>query len=450
MDTLPVELVRLVYDFCDGPSVRAFRLVAGRYADVGYEFLLDPHFTAVEWRDDVARLSAIASHPRLRGSIRALTFSFYKPDDLPPRHHHNPLPQQQPHDRTALLQAAWARYHALESTARALPPFHTRGPCLESSLSALPNLHRLSISLAPPPPSPSTISIPPSSYSPPCPKRSRTQATKNVNTLISALQQTTSLTSLSIDHLPLEIFRLPADRRHWSTCCARPFASLTTLNLVLDVPRGMLPSARFRAVNGLGQVLRYSKELKALSLAFRAAHAPMEKFVLEFRGLFAGEEFVFPRLTDLKLEGVSCGEEDLRGFLVRHGGSLERLRLGGRGLAREGEVSIGGVHLHEGSFRGLFAGLRGRMGRLRRFHMEGDVEAGEYMASSREVYLFRAVSDDDWTPVAGGKGACLGPEAKRWRRAEGMECVEPVDCLGLERFLVEGGEYPRLGRRARH
>ena len=82
--------------------------------------------------------------------------------------------------------------------------------------------------------------------------------------------------------------------------------------------------------------------------------------------------------------------------------------------------------------------------------MEGDVEAGEYMASSREVFLFRAVSDEEWVPVGGGKGWCLGPEAKRWGRTEGLECLEPVDCLGLERFLVDGGEYPRLGRRVRH
>jgi hypothetical protein len=29
---------------------------------------------------------------------------------------------------------------------------------------------------------------------------------------------------------------------------------------------------------------------------------------------------------------------------------------------------------------------------------------------------------------------------------DGVACVKEVDCLALERFLVEGGEYPRLGK----
>src|SRR5689334_17934765 len=72
MDFLPVELVRLVFQYCDAPTVRALRLAAGRYADVGYEYLLHTHFNAVEWRDDVSRLRSIAGHDRLRSSIRSL------------------------------------------------------------------------------------------------------------------------------------------------------------------------------------------------------------------------------------------------------------------------------------------------------------------------------------------------------------------------------------------
>ncbi|AEO70887.1 uncharacterized protein THITE_2122730 [Thermothielavioides terrestris NRRL 8126] len=437
MDFLPVELVRLVFLYCDAPSVRALRLASARYADVGYEFLLEPHFTAVEWRDDITRLYNIAGHDRLRGSIRSLTFNFSKVDEYNARH--TTFFQhwlQEPEERCALLQDAWTKYYELEEGARKLPPLHTRSAAVEEAFKRLPNLKDLEITLTKCPYDIEVLNEVFQVRS--CRKRDRSQACKNLNAIVSAVRHV-RLSSLSIDQLPLEIFRLPDDRRHWFDC-ARSFASLSRLNLVLDPPSSLLPSARFRAINGLGHVLHYCVNLTHLSLAFHTYHAPLEKFHLSFQALFCGSDFAFPRLTDLKLEGVSCAEDDLRGFLLRHAATLERLRLGGRGLARPHEWSIGGVHLHEGSFRSLFASLQGRLPRLRRFHMEGDAEAGDFMASSREVYVFRPVTDDDWQPVE------ASAEGKRRYRPEGLACVKTVDCLALERFLVEGGEYPQLGK----
>ena len=441
MDFLPVELVRLVFQYCDAPSVRALRLASGRYADIGYEFLLDPHFTAVEWRDDISRLSSIAGSDRLRGSIRSLTFNLSKLDEYNARH--TTFFQhwlQDPEDRNAILQEAWTRYHELEASARELPPLHSRTSIVEEAFKRFPALQSLDVTLTK---CPYPIALLQEVFQlRTCRKRDRAQACKNMNAIVSAIRHVRQLASLSIDQLPLETFRLASDRRHWIES-AGSLASLSRLHLVLDVPPNLLPSARFRAVNGLGQVLASSPNLTHLTLAFHAYHAPAEKFALSFQALFCGDDFTYRRLTDLKLEGVSCGEEDLRAFLVRHGASLERLRLGGRGLAKPGEWSMGGVHLHEGSFRGLLTGLRGKMGRLRRFHIEGDVAAGDFRASSREAFVFRPVSDDEWVPVA----ATRGEDGKRWARANGVAtCVKTVDCLGLERFLVEGGEYPRLGK----
>ncbi|KAJ4294774.1 hypothetical protein N0V88_005008 [Collariella sp. IMI 366227] len=104
--------------------VRALHAVAGkltvdvvpaRYADVGYDFLIDSHFTAVEWRDDIKRLRAIAGHDRLRGSIRSLTFNLSKPDDC--------------------------------NNGRHTPPFHTRTQTLEDIFQRLPNLHTLEVTV---------------------------------------------------------------------------------------------------------------------------------------------------------------------------------------------------------------------------------------------------------------------------------------------------------------
>ncbi|KAL2140218.1 hypothetical protein VTI28DRAFT_4066 [Corynascus sepedonium] len=472
MDSLPVELVRLVFQYCDAPSVKAFRLASGRYADVGYEYLLKPHFCAVEWRDDVSRLRNIANHDRLRGSIRSITFNFAKVSDeynarqTTSSQHWPPQFEQ----RNTPLQDAWVRYYELEEETRKLPPLHSRASTVENAVRRLPNLRDVEITHTKCP-----YDIPllrdKAFEAQACSRRDRAQACKNINAVVSALRHA-RLRSLSIDQLPLEIFRLADDRRHWFDCARSFAASLSRLRLVLDAPVGLLPAARARAVNGLGGVLHYSPNLTHLSLAFHHHEAPARKFPLSFQALFCGSDFVFPRLTDFQLEGVSCAEDDLRGFLLRHGSTLERLRLGGRGppAAASSGWSLGGVYLHEGSFRGLFTGLRGRMERLQRFHMEGDAEAGDFMAGSREVYMFVPVTDDDWAPIGGsgggdddeedddhdddgggagdgGNGGGVGAARPRGKRVASLgACVKVVDSLGLEKFLVEGGRFPQLGK----
>lgn len=72
METLPVELLRLIYAYCDPPSVRSLREANRTLADVGYEYLLAPHLSVVTWRQDVERLLSIAQHDRLRGSITSI------------------------------------------------------------------------------------------------------------------------------------------------------------------------------------------------------------------------------------------------------------------------------------------------------------------------------------------------------------------------------------------
>lgn len=491
MDLLPVELVRLIYQYCDPESVGALRLVSGRFADVGYEFLLPPHFTAVEWRDDVKRLRSIAGHDRLRGSIRSVTFNFSKVNEHSARHatffeHWFEQPEHDSPSRRALLEDAWMQYYELEKLGHRLPPFHSRAAALEEAFKHLPNLKHLEITLTKSP-YPTTIPLLTDVFRvPACRRRDRDQACKNMNAIVSAIRHV-RLASLSIDHLPLEILRHADDRRHWFDC-ARSFASLSRLSLVLDPASSMLPRSRSCAVNGLGHVLQYSVNLTHLSLAFHTYHAPREKFHLSFRALFGAgvgsdadgtREFVYRKLTDLKLEGVSCAEDDLRSFLTRHAGTLTRLRLGGRGLAKPCEPSIGGVHLHEGSFRSLFGSLRGKLPKLERFHMEGDVEAGHFFTGAhahiggrvREAYQFRAVTDEEWMPVVhseyqhrdgsengsdgDGEGHAHGhghgdgsPIAGGRRRRSSPSCVETVDCLELERYLVHGGEYPRLAAQA--
>ncbi len=423
MDSLPVELLRLVFEACDAPTARSLRRVCRVLAEVGYDYLLPPHFTTASWRDDVSTLHAISTHGRLRESVEAVTFNFSQIDEYSARHtsffqHWIVEPEQ----RNTLLQDAWVRYYELEAASRGLSVFHARAAAVEDIFKNLPNLKELDVSYTK---CPYDIDILKDVFRVrTCRKWNRSEACKNINVIVSAMRHA-RLTSLAIDQLPLEIFRLADDRRHWFDC-ARSFANLSRLSLVLDPPANLFPNARARAVNGLGHVLQFARELTHLSLSFHNYQNPQEKFPLLFGELLPG--FKFAKLTDLKLEGVSCSEHDLRVFLLRHAATLERLRLGGRGLAAPYEGSIGGVHLHDGTFRSLLSSLHGKLPQLKRFHMEGDMEAGDIMTSSREHYKFHPVTDDNWDAVARSR--------PRHRKS--------MDCLELERYLLHGGPYPTL------
>ena len=72
METLPIELLRLVFTYCDPPSVRSLREANRTLAEVGYEYLLAPTLSVVTWRQDVDRLLSIARHERLKGSITSI------------------------------------------------------------------------------------------------------------------------------------------------------------------------------------------------------------------------------------------------------------------------------------------------------------------------------------------------------------------------------------------
>ncbi|KAJ9154969.1 hypothetical protein NKR23_g2159 [Pleurostoma richardsiae] len=426
MDSLPVELLRLIFQYCDPAAVRNLRLVSGTLAEVGYEYLIQPEFTALAWRDDVKRLHSIASHSRLQGSVESITFNFSEVDEYNARHasyfqHY----LQDPEERNGVLGEAWNRYYEAEKRRKQLPTFDSRSAMVRDALKQLPNLSDLSVTFTK---CPFHIDVLEHVFDglPNCRKMDRAQACKNLNLIIAAAQES-KLTSFSVDRFPLEILRMPEDRRHWFDCSPAAFASLTSLSLAVDPSSILFPASRYRAVKGLGHIIRFAPNLTSLSLAFHTYGSPRSKFILWFSTLFEG--FTFKRLTDLKLEGISCDEEDLRNFLARHGGTLQRLRLGGRGLAKADEGGLGGVHLCRGTFRSLFTSLRSKLPRLESFHMEGDFQCGAPESDS-ESYSFHAVTDDDWRDV--GRGT----------RPPSAKVGKTRDSLDFERYLLRGGKYP--------
>lgn len=430
MESLPVELVRLIYESCDLPSVKNLRLMSSFFAEIGLEYLMGSKIHVVSWRDDVARLHSIATHQRLRSAVQSLTINFADVDEYNARHasffqHY----LEDPEERNERLQAAWLAYWEAKQQRMTVPAFDSRPEMVLEAFRNLPNLRDLDVTFTR---CPFDIEVLDQVFQglPSCRKMDREHAAKNLALIASALKET-NLTSLTIDRFPLETLRLPDERRHWFDCVSTSFAKLTTLNITVDPSTLKLPNQRFKAIKGLGHILRCAANVTHLTLAFHTYGMPKHKFIIWFDTLLEG--FTFEKLTDLKLEGISCDEEDLRKFILRHAGTLERLRLGGRGLAKAHEGGLGGIHLCRGTFRGLFVGLRNRLPKLERIHLEGDFECVGVERSSNEAYSFHGVTNDNWEDMSGD-----------WRpgRAVSSSGRTTRDCLDFERYLLQGGRYP--------
>ena len=423
METLPVELLRLIYSYCDFPSTKVLREVNSTLADVGYEYLLSPSFTALSYRDDIDRLHNIALHHRLRGCIETVVINLSDLDDYDARHaaygrHFLQLPE----DRSDVLSAAFVEFEKIKLGRKSLAQFHTRRDDLREALTSLPNLKHVEVTFTQ---CPLDNQILREVYEVPgCRRMNRAAAYQNLEAIVFALHSV-RLTSFSVDRFPLEIFKIPDQRRHWFTH-AQSFASLSRLDLTID-PSGLQgPASAVKAVNGLGYLLQLPKNLQHLKLAFHPYNSWDSKFVLSFREMLNG--FRYSQLSDLTLEGVSCEEEDLRDFLIMHASTLTRLRLGGRGLAKPFSASTGGIHLHEGTFKSLFTALRAKMAKLERMHLEGIFECEPHGFSSHESYNFYPLTDESWKPVP----------RPGWVRAS----RKTISCQPFEEYVLIGGMYP--------
>ncbi|KAI5862128.1 hypothetical protein GGS23DRAFT_107151 [Durotheca rogersii] len=423
MDSLPVELLRLVFSHCDPQSVRSLRTLTRILADVGYDYLLSPQFTAVSWRNDIDRLHSIALHDRLRGSITSICIflgelSYYDARSTSWFQHFVTPPEQ----LSEIMGTAMHEFDRIERGRKAVGPLHLRADDLREACSALPNLKDLEVTFTQFPLKNEFLREV-FDY-PSCRKLDRPQTYNNLDAIIQALHGV-PLSTFKVDRLPLEVFRLPSHRSQWFTH-AQSFNSLSVLDLTLD-PSGLQgPGSSFRAMIGLGRILQLATGLSYLKLAFHPYSNQSSKFAVSFRELFWN--FAYPHLTDLVLEGISCEEEDLKEFLARHGATLERLRLGGRGLAKPFEVSLGGICLFEGTFRSLFTGLRTKLPKLEKMHLEGIFECEHHDLPSHEAYNFYPLTNERWEPV---------PRPK-WVRSS----RKTISCLPFERYVLCGGPYP--------
>jgi hypothetical protein len=315
-------------------------------------------------------------------------------------------------------------FEKIASGRKQVGPLHLRADDLREACSALPNLRDFEVTFAQCPSTLDNEFLRDVFDWPNCRKLDRQGTYQNLDAVIFALHGI-KLSSFKVDRLPLEVFRMPNHRAHWFTH-AQSFNSLSSLNLTLD-PSGLQgPTSAFRAVNGLGRILQLATNLTHLKLAFHPYSSEHSKFALSFRELLFG--FTYTQLTNLILEGVSCDEQDLKEFLGRHGATLVRLRLGGRGLAKPFEASHGGIHLYEGTFKSLFTGLRMKLPKLERVHLEGIFDCEHQDLPTHETYNFYPLTDENWEDVP----------KPRWVRSS----RKTISCLPFEQYVLHGGVYP--------
>ena len=327
-----------------------------------------------------------------------------------------------PEERNEILGSAWSSYDLIEKRRKATSPLHFKADDLREACTSLPNLTSVEVCFNKYPSENKVLQDVFEDAT--CRTLDRPQTYSNLDTIIAALHGV-RLSSFKIDRLPLELFRLPDHRKHWFAN-AESFDSLTTLHLTLD-PSGLKgQGSAMRAVNGLGRFLQLAENVRHLTLAFHPYSRGNSKFVIVFRELFYN--FSYPHLTDLTLEGLSCEEQDLTDFLARHSATLVRLRLGGRGLAKPHEVSLGGIHLYQGTFKSLFTGIRSKLPHLERLHLEGIFECQHHELSSHESYNFYPLTNEAWEPVP----------CPRWVRTS----RRTINCTPFEQYVLGGGPYP--------
>lgn len=329
-----------------------------------------------------------------------------------------------PEERNVILESAWNSYDQIEKRRSVTKPLFERAADLREACASLPNLQSVEVCFNRYPSENEVLRHVFADST--CRTLDRPRTYSNLDAIVAATHGL-PLSAFRIDRLPLELFRLPDHRRHWFVH-TESFDSLKTLHLTLD-PSGLKgPSSAMRAVNGLGRLLHLARDLRQLKLAFHPYARSNSKFVITFRELLS-DGFAYPHLTDLTLEGLSCEERDLVKFLSRHGSTLKRLRLGGRGLARPHEVSLGGIHLYQGTFKSLFSALRPCLPHLERLHLEGIFECQNHEPSSQhESYNFYPLTDESWEPVP----------PPRWVRTSRYT----INGGPFERYILEGGPYP--------
>lgn len=264
-----------------------------------------------------------------------------------------------PDERLAAQEMSWGAYAGFKAEKEKYMSLASSFHLLDRALSHLSNLKRVSVSLStcPFPENhektellrqiwniPSTRLLP------------RVATTERFTALCSAIVGSPArVEELSHDRLPFEFF---AQKAITISLVSTVFLPITKLTLCLDysdMPNDLHAPQGFQ---NLAHCLRSASSLETLSLSFTGR----KKINIEkLFSRFADHDHTFEKLEDVKFEGVRCTENALATFLIRHKGSLRKVQLGGVGMKAPHQKTNGGIHLEEGTWKGVFKSVRERL-----------------------------------------------------------------------------------------
>lgn len=446
-NVLPVELVELIFAHAASSqsAVKSLRLACRAFADIGFPYLFNPHFTHLSWRGDAQRLEKWSEHDRLRRHLRSWTLNLAQIDEYTGRHssffqYWAMLPEE----RDAVLREGWKEFYDKEARRKAGGGFEKEGRGLVEAAGRLASLEDLSVIFNE---CPYENDVLRRAFADPSSRRFEAhQVRETFELLTRVLGQCSHLRKLEIDRLPMTMRPSVDAENVWGAFAGGIGRRLEEVRLALDFSGfvgGDLAGETYAGWGELvGVLLMDCWSVKRLEIAKHYYH-PLEdrrRKTARLNHLLLRDNAW--RLTDLGLEGFATTEEELLGFVRRQATTLKRLRLGGRGVANPREKSRGGIWLERGSWFGFFTGLRAEVrranGELERLHLEGDfrqvevVGVGEEGEGVVEKYDFYPTADGDWEPV----------ETPEWLRGRIAETA--LDGRVFEQYVLgdEDVAYP--------
>ncbi|CAD6449421.1 5c0b10e4-8fd3-41fe-856f-66c9ae9eb7d6-CDS [Sclerotinia trifoliorum] len=391
--SLPIELIRFVILYMDLSSIKSARLTCRLLCSLSTPYLILPKFYGFAHRPDFNRLLQLCRHPTFAPCIRSIELNLGEINEYHARH--NTYFLQYTRDQETRVEAAeeaWLRYSSLKPLREEYTPWMCDPDILSEVFRSLPNLSALSISMATfPLPDEPELALLASIWKIPSTRLLRRELTKERFTIIlfSLLRNIGDLKfrNLSHDFLPFEFF---AQNKALFVSMAPIFHNLTDLHLVLDYTDMPSDLDTLQAFANIATCFKAATNLKNLDLCIQSKRktdvTPLLEHLLPNSD---GSKSTFTHLQRLHIEGGACKFAPLQKFLISLAPTLQVLEIGGEGRRFPNQLSNGGVHLLDGTFRKLFNDVEEAHGKsLTKFVVRGDLaelEAGGLWYVNREV-----------------------------------------------------------------
>lgn len=405
---LPTELRDQILQYLDLDAIKSIRLTSRKWALLSRQYLLDPEFEAMPYRDDFERLLEISQHPYFSSRVEQITIRMENVDEY--RLRSNMYYYNEEFSPEA-LESALAEFSKCKGLQEIFKDDFRNPRILKKVFPALKNLEAVHIKTQE------------CLYNHPLLRNAwaksfsrRAPDELEIKHFIAILHATANskLRTLSHDGLPLEIWVLDGFCQE----LAPAFCGLATLKLSIDCQiRGM----DFEVwPKKLIDCLKTAPNLQELCLGFEGSLLPLG---FSFSLL---DGFVWQHLHTLALENLGWQVADFGPFLCAHAATLRRLRI----CTFSNSTHFYGSHVNSPvNLKDLLQEMKSNL-KLEKLDVRGHPV---FNHQPRETWLTyeKGIYDDNWEPIDDETGK--SPSMSR-------RCEEYVIHNGLSPFTENLGD----------